>query len=47
MRIPVDDFVIYRDLFKDMTEILSRQIVIFARINNIQKRGDHNQFFSV
>ena len=47
MRISLAQFETYKDLFKDISEILSRQLVIVAGINNIQKRGDHDSFLPV
>ncbi len=44
MRVSVDEFEMYKDLYKDIAEIVGRQIILIAGINNLQKRGDHNQF---
>ncbi|WP_339864884.1 hypothetical protein [Paremcibacter congregatus] len=48
MRIPVRvstaDFDSYKDLYKDITEIISRQLVLVAGVNNLVKRGNHNSF---
>ncbi|MFQ2225688.1 hypothetical protein ACK32Z_02095 [Aeromonas hydrophila] len=38
------DFEYIGDLFKDISEVLSRQLVIVAGLNNLIKRGDHNKF---
>lgn len=38
------DFEYVGDLFKDISEVLSRQLVIVAGINNLLKRKDHNKF---
>ncbi|PHI38354.1 hypothetical protein CBQ28_04545 [Pseudoalteromonas sp. GCY] len=38
------DFEYVSDLFKDISEVLSRQFVIVAGINNLLKRNDHNIF---
>lgn len=43
-RVSVDDFQTYKDLYKDISEILSRQLVIVGGINNLIHRGDHNKF---
>lgn len=44
VRVSTDDFETYKDLYKDITEIISRQIVLIAGVNNLMKRGDHNAF---
>ncbi|WP_041634834.1 hypothetical protein [Magnetospirillum gryphiswaldense] len=44
MRISADQFDTFKDLYKDITEIISRQFVLVAGINNLLKRGDHNAF---
>lgn len=38
------DFEYISDLFKDISEVLSRQLVIVAGLNNLLKRNDHNKF---
>jgi hypothetical protein len=38
------DFEYISDLFKDISEVLSRQLVIVAGINNLLKRNNHNEF---
>lgn len=38
------DFEYISDLFKDISEVLSRQLVIVAGINNLIKRNNHNKF---
>lgn len=43
-RVSVDDFQTYKDLYKDISEIMSRQLVLIAGINNLLLRGDHNVF---
>lgn len=43
-RISTDEFLTYKDLYKDISEIMSRQLVLIAGINNIILRGDHNEF---
>ena len=44
MRVSTHQFEQYKDLFKDISEIISRQFVLIAAINNLQKRGNHNAF---
>jgi len=44
MRISNDVFESNKDLYKDISEIISRQYVLVAGINNLLKRGDHNAF---
>lgn len=44
LRVSVDEFNVYKDLYKDISEIMSRQIVLVAGINNLIHRGDHNEF---
>jgi hypothetical protein len=38
------DFEYISDLFKDISEVLSRQLVIVAGLNNLLKRNNHNEF---
>lgn len=44
MRVSIDEFESYKDLYKDICEILARQLVLVAGLNNLQKRGDHDAF---
>lgn len=44
MRVSTADFQSLRDTYKDMAEIISRQYVLVASINNLIERGDHNAF---
>ena len=44
VRVSTHDFETYKDLYKDITEIISRQIVLIAGVNNLMKRSDHNAF---
>lgn len=44
MRVSASDFEKYKDLYKDISEIISRQFVLVAAINNLEKRGDHDRF---
>lgn len=43
-KISTKDFNEYKDLYKDITEILGKQLVLVAAINNILHRCDHNKF---
>ncbi|MDA5312400.1 hypothetical protein ID101_17560 [Vibrio cholerae] len=43
-RVSTDDFQKYKDLYKDISEVLSRQLILVAGINNIIHRKDHNKF---
>lgn len=43
-RVSVDDFQMHKDLYKDISEVMSRQLVLVAGINNLIHRGDHNLF---
>lgn len=44
MRVSADQFDTFKDLYKDIAEIISRQFVLVAGLNNLLKRGDHNAF---
>ncbi|MGX1743814.1 hypothetical protein ACWIEX_19865 [Bosea sp. NPDC055353] len=44
MRVSSHDFIEYREVYKDMAEVLSRQLVLVAGIGNLIERGDHNAF---
>ena len=44
MRVSTHNFYECREVFKDMAEILNRQLVLVAGLNNLIKRGDHNVF---
>ena len=44
VRVSTHDFETYKDIYKDITEIISRQLVLIAGVNNLMKRGDHNAF---
>ena len=46
-RVSSHDFQNYKELYKDISEIMSRQLVLVAGINNLIKRGDFNQFKDV
>lgn len=43
-RVSALEFNDAKDLFKDMTEIMSRLLVLVAGINNLSRRGNHNAF---
>ncbi|MDF1764062.1 MAG: hypothetical protein P1U57_11685 [Oleibacter sp.] len=43
-RVSSHDFEEIKDLYKDISEVLSRQLVLIAGVNNLEKRGDHNKF---
>lgn len=43
-RISTKDFNEYKDLYKDITEVIGKQLVLVAAINNILHRDDHNKF---
>ena len=44
MRVSTDEFQSYKDLYKDIAELLSRQFVLVAAVNNLHKRADHDAF---
>lgn len=44
MRVSSQDFEEYKEVYKDLSEVLNRQLVLVAGINNLIKRGDHNTF---
>jgi hypothetical protein len=44
MRVSTNDFEEYKEVYKDMAEIYSRQLVLVAGINNLIKRGDCDAF---
>jgi hypothetical protein len=44
MRVSSQDFEGYKEVYKDLSEVLNRQLVLVAGINNLSKRGDHNAF---
>lgn len=46
-RVSSHDFEEIKDLYKDISEVLSRQLVLIAAVNNLEKRGDHNSFAPV
>lgn len=44
MRVSSQDFIEYREVYKDMAEVLNRQLVLLAGMGNLIDRGDHNTF---
>lgn len=44
LRVSASEFDKFKDLYKDISEIISRQFVLVAGVNNLLKRGDHNSF---
>lgn len=44
MRVSASEFDKFKDLYKDISEIISRQFVLVAGVNNLLKRGDSNRF---
>jgi hypothetical protein len=46
-RVSAQDFSGLKDLYKDVLEILSRQLVLVAGFNNILHRGDANSFKAI
>jgi hypothetical protein len=44
MRVSSQDFTDYKEVYKDMAEVLNRQIVLLAGMGNLIERGDHNAF---
>lgn len=43
-KVSTKEFNDYKDLYKDITEVLGRQLILVAAINNIAHRGSHNSF---
>lgn len=46
-RVSAQDFSGLKDLYKDVVEILNRQLVIVAGVNNLLHRGDANSFKAI
>lgn len=44
LRVSAGDFAKQRDLFKDISETISRQMVLVAGLNNLIHRQDHDDF---
>ena len=45
-RVSAHEFTDVKDLYKDISEIINRALVLIAGINNIKKRGSHNLFLT-
>jgi hypothetical protein len=43
-RVSAHDFQTYKDLYKDISEVMSRQLVLVGGLNNLIHRGDFNKF---
>ncbi len=43
-RISTKDFYLYKDIYKDITEVYARELILVAGINNIIHRGDSDSF---
>jgi len=43
-RISSKDFLSYKDLYKDIVEVFTKQLTLVAGINNVIHRGDYNSF---
>lgn len=43
-RVSAHDFQRYKDLYKDISEVMSRELVLVAGLNNLIHRGDFNIF---
>ncbi|MBU1723412.1 hypothetical protein KJ965_05845 [Patescibacteria group bacterium] len=46
-RVSSSDFFSFKDLYKDILEVIGRQIIIIAGINNLYHRGDFNAFKTI
>ena len=46
-RVSNSDFNEYKDFYKDISEIISRQLILVAALNNLKHRGDFNKFHNV
>jgi hypothetical protein len=44
MRVSTATFASVKDIFKDISEVISRLYVLIAGVNNLLKRGNHNLF---
>ena len=44
-RVSAHEFTEVKDLYKDISEIISRALVLVAGVNNLKKRGSHDLFF--
>lgn len=43
-RVSNEDFDTYKDLYKDIAEVLGRQLVLVAGLNNLYHRGNYDEF---
>lgn len=43
-RVSNEDFDTYKDLYKDIAEVLGRQLVLVAGLNNLYHRGNYDDF---
>lgn len=46
-RVSSQDFFRLKDLYKDILEVIARQIVLIAGINNLYHRGNYNSFKAI
>jgi hypothetical protein len=46
-RVSSQDFFSLKDLYKDILEIISKQIILVAGINNLYHRGNFNSFMTI
>lgn len=44
MRVSTATFASVKDVFKDISEVIARQFVLIAGVNNLLKRGNHDAF---
>jgi hypothetical protein len=44
MRVSTATFATVKDIFKDISEVIARQYVLIAGVNNLLKRGNHDLF---
>lgn len=47
MRVSAEKFESFKDLYKDMAEIIGRQFILVAGLNNLEKRGSPDDFAPV
>jgi hypothetical protein len=45
-RVSAHEFIEVKDLYKDISEIISRALILVAGINNIKKRNSHDTFLN-
>lgn len=46
-RVSSSDFFSFKDLYKDILEIIGRQLVVVSGVNNLYHRGDANSFKAI